>query len=261
MFTAIVHLFTCRRARSMRVDRVETTHTYVRPRVSACPVRFLIYVHIDRQIHNVAVTRVHVPVACEEEKGYQRGERATSRQGLERATRSMPKIVGGLSRVVDDGHGLTIDELTGNVATKEDTLSIAMVKIAAPTAEPWLTLHYDEWMCVLKGRVVLKFDDGNSELEVKGGQTVFIGKGERFKPEFPDAGTEYIPVAIPAFRPDRCIREDGNSEVSQMVLSRSLARSLWISLGLHDDHNDMNMSAHDILDRLCSPQLYPATSP
>ena len=131
---------------------------------------------------------------------------------------SMPKILGDAARVVDDGHGLTIDELAGNVATKEDTISIAMVKIAAPTAEPWLTLAYDEWMCVLKGRVVLKFDDGKSELEVKGGQTVFIAKGERFKPEFPDAGTEYIPVAIPAFRPDRCIREDGpNSDVSQKL--------------------------------------------
>lgn len=129
----------------------------------------------------------------------------------------MPTIVGGESRVVDDGHGLTIDELAGNVATKQDRISIAMVKVAAQTAEPWLTLDYDEWMCVLKGRMVLKYDDGRSELEVKAGQTVFIGKGERFKPEFPEGGTEYVPVCLPAFRPDRCIREDGDSEVSKRL--------------------------------------------
>lgn len=127
----------------------------------------------------------------------------------------MPSIVGSSHRVVDDGHGLTIDELAGNVATSEDRISIAHVNISAPTAEPWLTLQYDEWMCVLKGRMVLLSDDGKSQLEVKAGQTVFIAKGERFKPEFPDGGTEYVPVCLPAFRPDRCLREDGpDSEVS-----------------------------------------------
>ena len=66
--------------------------------------------------------------------------------------------------------------------------------------------------------MVLISDDGKARLEVQAGQTVFIAKGERFKPEFPDAGTEYIPVAMPAFRPDRCIREDGpDSEVTQKL--------------------------------------------
>lgn len=131
---------------------------------------------------------------------------------------SMPKLVGGRKRVVDDGRGLTIDEYCGNVATSEDRISIAHVNISEPTSEPWLTLGYDEWMCCLKGRMVLISDDGKARLEVQAGQTVFIAKGERFKPEFPDAGTEYIPVAMPAFRPDRCIREDGpESEVTQKL--------------------------------------------
>lgn len=130
----------------------------------------------------------------------------------------MPKIVGGANRVVDDGHGLTIDEYAGNVATDEDRISIAHVNVSAPTSEPWLTLHYDEWMCVLKGRMVLLSDDGNTQLEVKAGQTVFIAKGERFKPEFPDGSTTYVPVCLPAFRPDRCIREDGpDSDVSKKL--------------------------------------------
>lgn len=66
--------------------------------------------------------------------------------------------------------------------------------------------------------MVLQYDDGRSELEVKAGQTVFIGRGERFKPDFPDGDTEYVPVCLPAFRPDRCQREDGpDSAVSKRL--------------------------------------------
>lgn len=120
----------------------------------------------------------------------------------------MPKIIGTSQVVVDDGAGFTIKELVGNVATKNDRLSVAHVKIAKPTREPWLTLHYDEYICVLAGRIILQHSNG--ELEVKAGDAVFIEKGERFRPVFPEGGTEYIPVCLPAFRPDRCIREDEN---------------------------------------------------
>jgi len=129
---------------------------------------------------------------------------------------AMPRIVGESSRVVDTGD-LSIDELAGNVASKSDRISIALVKVSAPTAEPWLTLHYDEWMCVLKGRMVLHYSEGQT-MEVLAGQTVMIEKGERFRPEFPEAGTEYIPVCLPAFRPDRCVREDepGNAVAAKL---------------------------------------------
>ena len=80
--------------------------------------------------------------------------------------------------MVDDGHGLTIDEYAGNVASSDDRISIAHVKVAAPTSEPWLTLDYDEWMVVLKGRMVLLSDNGTSQLEVVAGQTVFIAKDD-----------------------------------------------------------------------------------
>jgi len=61
------------------------------------------------------------------------------------------------------------------------------------------------------------YGEGKS-LEVRVGQTVYIEKGERFKPTFPDGDTEYIPVCLPAFRPDRCIREDEpDSDVAQKL--------------------------------------------
>jgi uncharacterized protein (DUF952 family)/mannose-6-phosphate isomerase-like protein (cupin superfamily) len=116
----------------------------------------------------------------------------------------MPTIIGGVQKVVETAE-LAIGEYAGNVATTDDRISIAHVVVSAPASEPWLTLHYDEWICVLKGRMVLQHEGG--EVEAAAGATVFIAKGERFRPVFPEA-CEYVPVCLPAFRPDRCIRED-----------------------------------------------------
>lgn len=115
-------------------------------------------------------------------------------------------IIGKVARVVE-APGLTIDEYAGGVATKEDRLSIAVVTITAPGAEPWLTLGYDEWICVTKGRLVFETaEDG--KLEAKAGETVFVPKGTRFQPSFPDGDTTYIPVCLPGFKPELCVRED-----------------------------------------------------
>ena len=134
----------------------------------------------------------------------------------------MPTIIGKAERVVNIDGILAIDEYVGNVGSHQDDLSVARVQISQPTSEPWLTLDYDEWMVVLKGYLEIHFyptttvdDDANKEkqvLTVQEGETVFIPKGERFQPVFPQAGAEYIPVCIPAFRPDRCLREEEEYE-------------------------------------------------
>ena len=138
-------------------------------------------------------------------------------------------IIGTSQRVVN-APGLSIDELAGkshlnndnlvinsfpgNVATKNDRISIAHVKAAKGTSEPFLTLHYDEWICVLKGKIQFENVDGNVTASV--GDTVFIREGTRFKPSFLE-DSEYVPVCLPAFRPDRCIREDGDDEQGQKI--------------------------------------------
>jgi len=154
-------------------------------------------------------------------------------------------IIGTSARVVDTP-GLKIEELAGNVASKgqpaQDRISIAYVQAKAGTAEPWLTLQYDEWMAVRKGRVVVEFDgdlpapgDGNasssekrrktlSKLEATAGQTIFIERGTRFHPTFPE-DTEYIPVCLPAFRPDRCLREDEGEEHSGIAAKLKVLHS------------------------------------
>ena len=131
----------------------------------------------------------------------------------------MPKLIGKSTTVVEHD-GLTINELAGNVATKDDTISIAHTVITEPTSEPWLTLLCDERMCVMKGKVEFHYyEDGDDPkgparvLTALAGDTVLVSKGERFRPVFPEGNTEYIPVCTPAFSPDRCIREDNAETV------------------------------------------------
>ena len=43
-----------------------------------------------------------------------------------------------------------------------------------------------------------------------------LQEGTRFRPSFLE-DSEYIPVCLPAFRPDRCIREDGENQEGQNI--------------------------------------------
>ena len=96
-------------------------------------------------------------------------------------------------------------------------MSLARVWVSQPGQEPWLTLGYDEWIYCCSGRLVFGLPDG-STVELKAGETALVDKGTRFQPRFPEAGTSYIPVCIPAFRPDRCVREEGScSDVAKRL--------------------------------------------
>lgn len=149
----------------------------------------------------------------------------------------MPKIIGKSVTVVEDG-GLRIDELAGNVATQADTLSIARVVVSEPCSEPWLTLDYDEWICVLKGKIDLHFG-ASQVLEVNAGETVLVSKGERFRPIFPVGDTEYIPVCLPAFKPERCHREEeGVSDVSKNLRELHSNGSVALSCPGTDGYGD-----------------------
>lgn len=131
----------------------------------------------------------------------------------------MPKLVGKAFRVVGT-EGLTVDELVGNASTQQDTLSVAHVRYAQPGDDPvWLNVAYDEWMSVTKGRIEVQYYNGDKleTLHVGAGETCFIGKGERAKPIFPVGDTEYIAVCLPAFSPDRCVREYGATDVNAKI--------------------------------------------
>lgn len=174
--------------------------------------------------------------------------RGNSSSSYTNTNNNMPKLVGQAATVVEF-EGLKIDELAGNVATKDDTLSIARVTVDSPSSEPWLTLHYDEWISVLKGKI--DFHHGNDQvLTAVQGQTVFIGKGQRFRPLFPEGNVEYIAVCSPAFKPERCIREEG-TELS--TVSKGLQE-------LHSKNNngDNNKAVpeSEIIYHMCQKSLW-----
>ena len=129
------------------------------------------------------------------------------------------RIVGKKENVVATDH-FSIDECIGNVATKCDVLSLAIVTITEPTSEPWITIDYDEYMYVTDGfiEINLEEDGVKSMTKVVAGQTVFIEKGTRMQVVFPSGNTSYIPVCLPAFKPERCLREEGTeSDVSKRL--------------------------------------------
>ena len=165
----------------------------------------------------------------------------------------MPKIIGSSTTVVEID-GLRIDELAGNVATKEDTLSIAYVTVSEPTAEPWLQLDYDEWICVRKGKLELHYDE-DKVLEVSEGETVMVTKGEKFRPVFPIAPTEYIPVCSPAFRPDRCHRDEGN-EASEVTVKLLKLHSGQTAENDTNGTNDDSGAENDVLYHMCQEKMW-----
>lgn len=56
---------------------------------------------------------------------------------------------------------------------------------------------------------------GDLTITVNTGETCYVAKGERYRPLFPEADTEFIAICSPAFKPERCIREEeGSSGVS-----------------------------------------------
>jgi len=172
----------------------------------------------------------------------------------------MPKLVGTSTRVVEIDGVMTIHELAGNVASRDDTLSIAKVTVSQPTAEPWLTLDYDEWICVLSGR--LELHSSGSVLTVRAGETAFVAQGERFRPVFPVGGTEYIPVCLPAFKPERCLREEeGVSEVSNKLRELHSAAGVSGSTGTTTaaaaaQNNDEDSTTTDQLYHMCQASLW-----
>ena len=59
----------------------------------------------------------------------------------------------------------SIDEFAGNVGSKDDTISIAGRR-SPTTVRAVVTLHYDEWICVVKGKMVIEYGDKGTILEV-----------------------------------------------------------------------------------------------
>lgn len=168
------------------------------------------------------------------------------------------RIVGRSIKVVEHD-GLTVLETIGNVATQTDGVSLALVTITKPTSEPWLTLHYDEYMHVTEGYIELLHEEDDETkntvtTSVEEGQTVFIPKGSRFRPVFP-VPAKYIPLCIPAFSPGRCVREEG-AEVSDVSARlNELHRNTTLPSGSSSAGEEDNANVR-ILYHMCRTSSY-----
>ena len=54
-------------------------------------------------------------------------------------------------------------------------------RVKKGTAEPFLTLGYDEWICVLEGKILFEQGDEKPDVTATAGQTAFIKEGTRFR--------------------------------------------------------------------------------
>lgn len=174
----------------------------------------------------------------------------------------MPKIIGKGVTVVEHG-GMKIEELAGNVASCDDTLSIAHVTVSNATSEPWLTLKYDEWLCCLEGVLELHHHHHHAQeemgsapqvLRVEQGETCFVAAGERFRPVFPHAGVKYVAVCLPAFTPDRCVREEEGGEGEG---GSSGGKVSDVSAKLRELHSSA-AATDDVLYHMCQKFLWEA---
>ena len=118
----------------------------------------------------------------------------------------MPTLLSTPTRVVDTGV-IVVDEHVGHASSKTDLLSMAHVKVSGVGEEDWQTPEFDEFVLILKGKVVLQHAGGYTVAH--GGESVMLKKGERVKWTFPSPeGAEYVPICVPAFSPDNCNREE-----------------------------------------------------
>ena len=124
----------------------------------------------------------------------------------------MPVTVVGKATNVVKTDSFAIDECVGNVATKDDRMSLARVFVSQPGEEPWLTLGYDEWIYCCSGRLVFGLPDG-STVELKAGDVIFTGTPAGVGPLDPGDAVECTAAAADGGEAlPRCAFSVGNSQ-------------------------------------------------
>lgn len=97
-------------------------------------------------------------------------------------------------------------EYIGHINSGTEELSIAHMKSPQGWEEPAQTPEFNEYTLVLSGTLIVSTDD--KEIELKEGQAIIVGKGEKVMYSTPFMnGAEYIAICLPAFSPQLVNRE------------------------------------------------------
>jgi mannose-6-phosphate isomerase-like protein (cupin superfamily) len=93
-----------------------------------------------------------------------------------------------------------IEEFAGRVSSGHENVSIARMVSPCGWREPAQQPDFEEITVVLRGTLLVEFDDG--AIEVRCGQAFIAHAGERIRYSTPGKeGAEYISVCMPAFSP------------------------------------------------------------
>ena len=120
----------------------------------------------------------------------------------------MPTIINKPSIIeAADNKPKIIEEYIGRVNSKTSSVSIAKMTSPEGWTEPGQKPEFDEYTIVLKGKINVKVDDKNYEVEA--GQAIITHAGEWVQYSTPESGgAEYVAVCLPAFSPDIVHRDE-----------------------------------------------------
>ncbi len=118
----------------------------------------------------------------------------------------MPRLIEMPTRVEAAGNKpKLIDEYVGRVNTRDDEVSVALMKSPAGWVEPGQRPEFDEYTIVLEGSIHVEHEGGM--LVVEEGQAVHARRGEWVRYSTPE-GAMYVAVCLPAFSPETVHRDE-----------------------------------------------------
>ncbi|HZR56155.1 MAG TPA: AraC family ligand binding domain-containing protein [Terriglobales bacterium] len=119
----------------------------------------------------------------------------------------MPTLIAQPTRIQAAGtKPKLIDEYVGRVNSKTSAVSVAHMRSPQGWQEPGQAPEFDEFTIVLKGTVLVRYNEG--EMNVAAGQAVIAHRGEWVQYSTPnEGGAEYIAVCLPAFSMDTVHRD------------------------------------------------------
>ncbi len=100
--------------------------------------------------------------------------------------------------VIPTGNDKLIEEHFGNVSIKYEGCSIARMEAPPDWKEPAQKPEFDEFIIVLKGKMMVKAD--GEKIVVKAGHSILVKRGSKVRYSNPfDQHSEYWSICLPPF--------------------------------------------------------------